>query len=223
MTLAALLTDGARHAPEFGGGLSNHLPMALLALQRLGADDARLSAWHDRYAARLEPAPPAQAWPAGDPWPGRLGDLSAWSAYRDLFGQWIGHEGGADVLTQVLPVLMPGCGAAAFHGPIRVAYAARSGHAGELADGLAYWACRFLPLGALPTQPGARVDPEPLLGKLRAGRSRRGLIFQRMQDAAGDPVLHAQVAQLAVDDRTLERLARLSARVYALSLSLIHI
>jgi hypothetical protein len=46
MTLVELLSDGARHAPEFGGGLSNHLPMALLALQRLGADDTHLTAWH---------------------------------------------------------------------------------------------------------------------------------------------------------------------------------
>ena len=217
MTLVELLSDGAGHAPEFGGGLSNHLPMALLALQRLGADDTHLTAWHGRYAARLDPAPAAQAWPAGDPWPGRLGELSAWPAYRDLFGQWIGHEGGADVLAQVLPVLMPGCGAGAFHGPIRVAYAARSGHAGELADALAYWACRFLPLGALPAAPGTQPDPEPLLKRLRAGRSKQGLIFQRMQDAARDRVLHVQVAQLAIDGHTLERLARLSARAYALS------
>jgi hypothetical protein len=168
-----------------------------------------------RYAARLDPAPAAQAWPAGDPWPGRLGELSAWPAYRDLFGQWIGHEGGADVLAQVLPVLMPGCGAGAFHGPIRVAYAARSGHVGELADALAYWACRFLPLGPLPAAPGTQPDPRPLLKRLRAGRSTHGLIFERMRDAARDPSLHAQVAQLAIDPDTLERLARLSAMAYA--------
>lgn len=215
--LARLLDEGARHAPEFGGGLSNHLPMALLALHRLGASGEQLAAWKARYATRLEPAPAPQAWPAGDPWPGRLGDVSAWPAYRDLFGQWVGHEGGADVLAQALPVLMPGCGAGAFHGPIRVAYAARSGHPGELADALAYWACRFLPLGALPAAAGSTADPEPLLRRLHAGRSRRPLIFQRMQDAAVDPVLQAVVAGLAVDADTLQRLARLSAQAYARS------
>ena len=221
-TLAALLTDGARFAPEYADGLSNHLPMALMALQRLGADDARLTAWHDRYAARLEPAPAMQPWPAGDAWPGRLGDLSAWPAYRPLFADWIAHEGAADTLAQVLPGLMPGCAAAAFHGPIRVAYAARSGHLGELADALAYWACRHLPLGALPaeargadTRADATTDPEPLLRRLRAGTSRRSLIFQRMQDAARSPALQAVVAQLSIDGHTLERLARLSAKAYA--------
>jgi hypothetical protein len=188
--------------------------MALLALQRLGADDTHLTAWHGRYAARLEPAPAAQAWPAGDPWPGRLGDLSAWPAYRDLFGQWIGHEGGADVLAQVLPVLMPGCGAGAFHGPIRVAYAARRVMPGT-GRRLAYWACRFLPLGPLPAAPGTQADPETAAARLRAGRSKHGLIFERMMDAARDPSLHAQVAQLAIDPDTLERLARLSAMAYA--------
>ena len=215
MTLVELLTDGARHAPEYGGGLSNHLPMALLALQRLGADEARLTAWHDRYVTRLQPASPAQLWPAGDPWPDRLGDGSAWPAYQALFSEWIAYEGAADTLAQALPVLMPGCAAAAFHGPIRVAYAARSGHVGELADALASWACRHQPLGELPATPGTQRDPERLLLPLRAGTSMKGLILDRIQDAARDPQLHAQVAKLAIDAHTLKRLARLSAKAYA--------
>jgi hypothetical protein len=216
-TLARLLSDGARFAPEYADGLSNHLPMTLVALHRLGADAARMTAWHERYARRLRPAPQADPWPAGDPWPGRLGQLEAWPLYRSLFQQWVDHEGAQEMLAQTVPVLMPGCGAAAFHGPIRVACAARSGHAGELADALAYWACRFLPLGALPAVPGTQADPEPLLQALRAGRSKRSLIFQRMQDAARGADLHAQVARLAIDEHTLERLARLSAKAYAYS------
>ena len=216
-TLAALLTDAARFAPEYADGLSNHLPMTLVALHRLGADTAQMASWNERYAHRLQPAPALDTWPPGDPWPDRLGQVTTWPLYRSLFQQWVDYEGARETLAQTLPGLMPGCGAAAFHGPIRVAYAARSGHPGELADALAYWACRFLPLGALPAEPGTQVDPEPLLKALRAGRSKQALIFQRMQDAARDARLHAQVAQLAIDEHTLERLARLSAKAYALS------
>ena len=36
--LAELLDAGAAHDAEYAGGLSNHLPMALVALKRLGAD-----------------------------------------------------------------------------------------------------------------------------------------------------------------------------------------
>jgi len=220
-TLARLLTEGRRFAPEYDRGLSNHRPMALLALQRLGADAARLQAWAAAYEARLQPAPAAEAWPTGDAWTGRLGDPSAFAVYRDLFGQWIAHEGAAETLEQVLPALMPGVGAAAFHGPIRVAAAARSGHPDELADALASWASRWLPLGPLPSGDGPESDPEAILRRLRAGRSKQRLIVDRMAEAARDATLHAELARLAIDgaqaDALLQRLARLAAKAYALS------
>lgn len=215
MSLLSLLDDGARFAPEYAGDLSNHLPMALVALHRLGADEARLHAFAAGYAQRLQPAPAAQDWPAGDAWRGRLGDIEAWPVHRSLFSQWIEHEGPTDVLQQVLPALMPGCGAAAFHGPIRVAYAIQSGHLPELADALAYWASRFLPLGELPAEAGRVRQAEPLLRRLPADRSDKRLISERMQDAAPGPALQAAVARLAIDANTLEQLARLSAKAYA--------
>ena len=69
--------------------------MALTALQRLGADDARLAAFARTYAARLQPAPADVTWPPGDAWPGRFGDRDAWPAYRALFNEVAakGYEG----------------------------------------------------------------------------------------------------------------------------------
>ena len=81
-------------------------------------------------------------------------------------------------------------------------------------DGSAMSLSRFVH-GATESAEGTQVDPEPLLRRLQAGTSRRRLIFQRMHAAAADPVLQAQVARLAIDGQTLERLARLSARAYA--------
>lgn len=197
MSLVGLLDDGARFDAEYRRGLSNHLPMALVALQRLGADDARLGAFATHYAQRLEAAPAAVAWPAGDGWPGRLGERDAWPAYRSLFGEWLQHESADAVLQQVLPVLAPGCGAAAFHGLIRTAYAVQAGHETELADGLAYWACRFLPLDG--TLPG----------------SDRGLIFEQMQRAAAAPGFEEAANAVPLDDGTLQRLSRHAALLYA--------
>lgn len=199
MTLPALLDDAARFDAEYRGGLSNHLPMALTALQRLGADDTRLAKFAAGYTPRLLPAPADTAWPAGDPWTGRLGQRDAWPAYRTLFRDWLSHEDAAAVLAQALPVLMPGCGAAAFHGLIRTAYAVQSRHAGELADGLAYWACRFLPLdGTLP-------------------EADHGLIFEQMQRAAAAPGFEDAVLAVPLDAGTLQRLALESALHYAAS------
>jgi hypothetical protein len=215
--LRRLLDEGSRHDAEYGGGLSNHLPMALVALKRLGADDARLARLAAAHAVRLEPAPAAQAWPAGDAWASRLGDRSAWPVYRQLFAEWLVHEGAADTCQQVMPVLMAGCGAAAFHGLIRAAYALQAGHAGELADGLSYWACRHLPLGGPPS--GAERDPAELLVALDRAAQRWApagrMISDRMRWVAAQPAFGRIADQLRVDDKTLPRLAELGARLYA--------
>lgn len=222
--LRSLLDQGVCFDAEYREGLSNHLPMALVALRRLGAGDDRLQAFAAAYAARLQPAPPTDAWPAGDPWAERLGQRAAWPAYRALFAEWLAHEGAASVLEQVLPLLMTGCGAAAFHAMIRTSYAVQVGHAGELADGLAYWACRFLPLGSASSAVApvrAVHDAQVVLKALRRavlGRQpSESLIFQRMNEVARHPEFARQVARLAILDDTLQALARHGAELYAAS------
>ena len=215
-TLIDLLDEGAAFDAEYEGGLSNHRPMALVALAHLGASDSHLRAYAERYSQRLQAAPPAQGWPAGQAWAQDLGQRQCWSVYRDLFMQWLRHEYAGDVLRQAVPVLMQGCGAAAFHGLIRTAYAMQAAHRQELADALAYWACRWLNLGAGPVE-GSEPDPEPLLQRLRRVPSAADLIFQRMQVAAAQTPLQATVARLQVNDQTLPRLALLAAQAYAAS------
>jgi hypothetical protein len=216
MDLTALLDQGAAFDAEYRGGLSNHRPMALLALARLGASPQRLAAFARHYEARLEPAPPWQAWPAGDAWKPRLGQRQAWPLYRDLFWHWLLTEDAGEVLRQALPPLMQGCGGAAFHGLIRTACAVQAAHRRELADALAYWACRWLDLG-FSSHTGGQDDPEVVLRQLRASRSDADLIFERMQVAARDAHFQATVAQLRVAEHTLQRLARLAAQAYAAS------
>lgn len=221
MSLQTLLDRGAAFDAEYADGLSNHLPMALLALHTLGASDTRLERFAERYAVRLAPAPGAEAWPAGDAWTSRLGERGAWPAYRALFAQWIEWEGGDAVLSQALPRLMPGCGAAAFHGLIRTACAVSSRHAGELADGLAYWACRYLDLGKDIDGRGEEADPAVVLAELHqqlaTRRFRQRLIFERMAAAARARGFRKQAAALGVEASTLPRLARQAAALYAAS------
>ncbi len=216
--LEGLLDANVHHHAEYRGGLANHLPMALVALHRLGAADARLQAFADAYGGKLEAAPPAVDWPPAQPWKASFGDPSAWPAYRALFAQWLVHEGRDGVLPQVLPALMPGCGAAAFHGLIRTAYAVESGHTGELADGLAYWACRFLPLphaGERGREDDPRVVLDALRDAMRPWQSDAGLIVERMQAAALHPAFVPHAARLRVGDATLAALARLALARYA--------
>ena len=216
MTLAELIDAGAAFDAEYAGGLSNHRPMALLALARLGASEARLTAFAQSYSRRLQPAPPPTPWPAGEAWASRLGERGAWPAYRSLFGEWLQHEHSSDVLQQALPRLMQGCGAAAFHGLIRTAYALQSARRQELADALAYWACRWLDLGVWKGA-GTVTEPETVLRQLRAVQSDSDRIGQRMKAAAAAPHFQATVARLRVTDSLLPQLAALAAKAHAAS------
>ena len=217
--LESLLDAGVQLDAEYADGLANHLPMALVALHALGASDARLGAFAQGYRGRLSAAPPPGDWPAGDPWQERFGDPSAYPAYRALFAQWLLHEPAEAVLAQVLPALVRGCGAAAFHGLIRTAYAVEAGHAGELVDGLAYWSCRHLALPAGAAEQGGEEDPQAVLQALwqaLAGwRSGERLIVQRMRDAARQPAFARNAARLRIGGDTWERLTRAALLLYA--------
>src|SRR3989442_350980 len=71
--------------PEFGGGLSNHGPMAAEALVRLGRDDAVVP-WGDRYRRRLGPEPEPREPISDDAWRPALGDVrrvADWVAFFD--------------------------------------------------------------------------------------------------------------------------------------------
>ncbi len=217
MTLRQQLDLAAAFDAEYSHNLASHLPMALAALARLGANDQRLATFAQTYAARLRPAPPAEPWPEAEPWQSRFGDPRAWPAYRTLFNEWMDHEGAPAVLEQALPALLRGVGAAAFHGPIRVAYAVGSGHSHELADALAYWACRWFGLGAMPST-GRERDPAVVLARLNIAKPRRPLIAERMALVAEQPGFVRSAGGLRIDAATtLERLARLAAQLYAAS------
>ena len=225
MNLTAALDHSLQFDAEYSTRLSNHLPMLLVALHRLGASDERLASASARYAGKLHPMPPLHPWAAGDAWRVPLGDPSIWPRYRDLFSTWMQEEGAGETLRQVLPALLPGCGAAAFHGLIRTAYAVDAAHRAELVHALAYWSSRWLDLGVADASAGPAggemADPAALLKKAAAvpgvGASPSAYIVERMHHAAWQPGFELAVQPLQLDGHTLPRLARHAANLYARS------
>lgn len=211
------LDTQARHHWQDAAGLPDARPMALHALARLGADDGRLQAFAQQAEARLRPAPAAQAWPLGDPWYERLGQPGAWAGYRDLFTQWLEHEGAGDALQQLLPRLLRGLTGGGFHGLLRTAHAVAAAHRGELADALATWAACWAPLGApVPGVPPSLDDPEAVLRRLAVVR-RGGSLDERQRAAAAAPGFDALAASLRLPAGSVPRLAGLAAKAYAAS------
>ena len=169
-----LLEQALAWPSEYDAGLSSHLPMALEALDGLGADAATMQRFMQRYARRFERLPAGNArgaaavtaltsdWPA---WRGRFEALPALRAHFDAAMARVGREA---LLREALPLLVSGAGGAAFHGAIRVAHAVAAGHDGELAAALAYWASRWMPLDLPPPAARAFHDPAPWLDAIDA-------------------------------------------------------
>ena len=233
--LHQLLDDSLAHAPEYSAGMASHLPMALAALDGLGADEAQMRRFYARYAHRLprestagERGDAVAAVAAGD-WKPLRGRIEAFGALRAFFAQALARDGVDAVLRDAVPALVDGSAGAAFHGPIRAAHAVESAHAGELAAALAYWAARWTPLPAPEPAPariaGAsawlealdarRIDVDP------AWRATASLISERMQQAARTRPYLELAGALDVDgvDPTalLLDLARTAAARYAAS------
>ncbi len=167
--LAQLLTEAEAYDPEYGGGLCNHLPMALIALDQMGATPGRLNEYRGTHVSWLEMLPERQSAAAGA-WPFRKADHAAFRDLQADFRQRIAREGWETVLRKMLPELAPGLSAAAFHGLIRTAMGVIARHEGEIAAGLAYWAAHWQRLGIVLGAPAENVpvaDPLALLERVR--------------------------------------------------------
>jgi hypothetical protein len=161
--LANLLTESEAYDPEYGGGLCNHLPMALIALDQMGATPAQLNDYRRTHASWLEKLPEREAAPNGA-WPFRKADHAGFIDLQADFRQRIAREGWEAVLRATLPELAPGISAAAFHGLIRTAMGVTSKHDGEIAAGLAYWGAHWQRLGvALGASADGTPSADPLL------------------------------------------------------------
>lgn len=186
--LTFYLTESQGYLPYYRNALANHAPMALTALDRMGADESRLARFFNRYKARLAPfeSKPPKLWPN---WRVALGDRSAFPDLLAHFSAAIGQDGMDEILFEALPTLLPGVGASAFHGVIRTAYGVRAANVKEVAHGLAFWAGEYVWLGSV--QPASRLSMLELLE--RHGKAfwtheyGPGIIADRMREIARRP------------------------------------
>lgn len=221
--LDALLVDARRDSAEFPVMLANHAPMVLVALDRLGAPAARLADYLARYRAAngLVPVPPRRAPMRRATWTEALGDRSREGDARAFFAGEVARLGIRDALAAYLPVLLPGIGASALHGLMRLAYAVMAHDPAEVATALGAWTATFLPL---PPGTGARPrfdDPGQVLAEV--GRLRglaevvpeSDLLWHNMKAVAWTPVFAPVVDWLAIDAATPARMARTALALFA--------
>jgi hypothetical protein len=194
--------EGAhRFGALYRGYLANHLPMALVALDGMGASEAQIARFQSGYESRLEPLQPAlEAIVPGDE-DRYLGVAQAFAPWVEYFTHRIEGDGAAIVLSQWADRLAGAMGSGAFHGAIRTAYALESGSQRELAHALGLWASVFEP--AIPAvQACGTLSPTQALASIaretqNAGRNYPGVnIAQRTKNAASEPQFAALASRV---------------------------
>ena len=157
---------------EMVNGNANHGPMAAEALFALGREDAVVP-WIDGYRGRLMYRPtPSLAIPREE-WRQYLGVRERLGDWVQFFANELEEAAWQDVVRQWVPRLAPAVMAAATHGLIRTAHAARSLSEGEspqrkdeLAQGLGYWAARYYTLPGDPSTTDAGLTPRSALDRV---------------------------------------------------------
>jgi hypothetical protein len=201
-------------------GLTNHLPMALVAKVGLGADAEELVRFATAYSARITTLEEPSTQLEEKTWRSAIGNYAAAADLRDYFVRQVAEAGVDDTLRSHLPALLPGISGAAFHGVIRLGYALEVASPSRIAAGLAYLAEVGSPIRELAPGEPMTQDPAEILVELsrspdRPVTSKGRTIDQEMRAVAQDDHFDAAVASLAITGETDQKLAQAALHLYA--------
>ncbi len=220
--LDALLAEGRADSAEFPDVLANHLPMILVALDRMGASDQRLGAYAAQYRDAMGlVATPAPVEPLGrGNWATALGDRTRENDARRFFTAEVARLGIGGAVSAYLPALAPGVAGSALHPLMRLAYGVLRADPAEVGAALGYWACCYLPLPPATGAAPRTNDPGDVLARVAAIPSLRELpsydhLWHAIRATAADPAFAGVVDWLALDAATPGRVAATSLALYA--------
>ena len=208
---------------EFPFCLANHLPMVLVALDRMGASDERLQAYCDTYHKQngLVRVPEPIGEVTRDNWREFLGQREREADYRTFFAGEVARLGATPAALLYLPALMPGIAASATHAFMRMAYATMTDSDKETGVALAYWAATYLSLGRSRGLTPSTGDPAQVLAFMsgppafRHVEPERDLLWHFMRAVAQKPEFAPVVDMLAIGPETHDQIARCSLALYA--------
>jgi hypothetical protein len=208
---------------EFPFCLANHLPMVLVALNRMGASDQRLEAYCHIYREQngLVPVRKQTREIKRLNWREFLGEREREGDYRAFFAGEVQRLGATPAALLYLPELIPGMAASATHALMRMAYATLTDSDEETGAALGYWAATYLPLGPSHGAKPSTDDPAEVLGHMygpetfRHVEPERDLLWHFMRAVAEKPEFEPVVDMLAIGPETHDRAARLSLALYA--------
>lgn len=220
--LEALVSEARHRSAEFPDVLANHLPMILVALDRLGASPEREAAFFKTYDddKGLVQVPEPVAVIDEASWTIVLGDRRREADARLFFTGEVARRGIEDAVTTYVPRLAPGVAGSALHPLMRLAYGVLQDDPAEVATALGYWAVCYLPLPPAGSSPAETDDPGVVLARVAAMPGLRELppydhLWHAIRAAAADPDFAPVVDWLRVDETTPARVAATALALYA--------
>jgi hypothetical protein len=221
--LDATLSRARQDSVEFPYLLANHVPMVLIALDRLGASPERLDEWYEHYriAHNVPPMPPAIAPIARESWDAALGDRSREADYRAFFIAEVRRLGIDTAIRSYLPRLIDGVAGSAMHPLMRLAYGVLKKDVDEVGTALGYWAACYLPLpaatGAAPDtdDPGAVLAGIAGIEGVRSYEPETDLLWHNIRAVAALPGFAGVIDRLSFTAETPRRMAATSLALFA--------
>jgi len=211
-----------RYGAIYRNGFASHHPMAIVALDAMGASEADLDHFEARYLPLLEPLERAVVVIEPGDEAAHLGSPRAFPEWVVYFDAAIAQDGPEPVLRRWVDRLLPAVAAGAFHGAIRTAFAVESGVQGEMAHALAYWAAAYQPLPSAP-EPAGTLSPDEVFDRIARDKAQAGQrppgrsIVERTIAAARAPDFAVRVRSLGANQLALDGIARALLRAYAAS------
>ncbi|HWU63634.1 MAG TPA: questin oxidase family protein [Ensifer sp.] len=222
-SLDTVLEKARRDSVEFPYLLANHVPMVLVALDRMGATPERLDDWYTTYrrAHKLVVAPPAISRIQREHWDAALGDRTRETDYRLYFTCEVERLGIDAAIRHYLPRLIQGVAGSALHPLMRLAYAVLKNDAKEAGAALGYWAACYLPLpgptGAAPdtADPAAVLAAMDHVAGVHEYTPETDLLWHNIREVAALPDFAPVIDRLQIDAETPERMAQTALAVFA--------
>ena len=201
-----LLVDGTRFSPTYKPSMnSDHLPMALCAIEGLGGDFDALSAYRDGYKERLHELPHESAITH---WRDGAGNPDSYAALFTWFRENIEHRGIESTVSACLPELIGSIAMGAFHPIIRLGYAIDFKSQAETAAALAY---------LVTSQRGVPIDTDKqidLAGQMHAQASSGPRAFAAKGFSAGIAELLVSKTYPTGRGRDLDECASVALDIY---------
>ena len=139
MNIKKTINSYALYSPEYGGGLTNHLPMVQFALYRMGASKSRIIKYSNEYLLEKGIKKAEKSDVNINSIEDELCVEKSYLNYVDYYKNKADFEGIDPIIAGVLNKLYGGLSSALFHGIIRVSYSLQSQNEDEIYRALAYY------------------------------------------------------------------------------------